>query len=242
MNATARLIIAGALLALAAPAFSASPQAHSDCDAADPDRNIAGCTRIIDDLSEGAHMRSIALVGRALAYEAKGDVDRAIADFDAAIRLDADDAEAHRQRARLFLEKHDLDRAAADLDATIRLDPGRAFDHYVRGVIRYDRYTYASPWIEQSDLDGAIADLSEAIRLAPRDTRPYRARALAWRTDGRRDRFIADMVEAARLNPSDTTLVASVEQLAPSAHIVAGDPVSDEYPLELGAKFHWDRH
>ena len=45
-------------MAVAAPAFAATEEANIDCDADVPDRNIAGFTRIIDDVGEGAQMRS----------------------------------------------------------------------------------------------------------------------------------------------------------------------------------------
>jgi tetratricopeptide (TPR) repeat protein len=232
------------LMSVAGPALGASRQAHEDCDADDPDRNIAGCTRIIEDATEGETMRAVAYVARGLAWQAKGDLDRAladytdairvnprdalaynnrgllwrekgdadraiadltdairidplphsdllgsghvniyanrglawetkgdldraIADFDQAIQLDPNDGDAYDRRSQVFISKHDADHAIADLDKAIRLDPNRAFDHYLRGVVRYDRYMgfMGGGWIEKDDLDRAIADFTEAIRL-----------------------------------------------------------------------------
>ena len=113
-----------ALVLLAAPAFAASMAAHDDCDADNnPDRNIAGCTLIIEDASEGDTMHAVAHVARGLAWQAKGDLDRALADYTEAIRLNPRDALAYNNRGLLWREKGDVDRAIADLTDAIRIDP-----------------------------------------------------------------------------------------------------------------------
>jgi Tetratricopeptide repeat len=109
-------------MVVAAPAMGASQKAHEDCDADDPDRNIAGCTRIVEDDAEGDTMRAVAYVARGLAWQAKGDLDHALADYTDAIRLNPRDALAYNNRGLLWREKGDADRAIADLTA-IRVDP-----------------------------------------------------------------------------------------------------------------------
>ena len=107
-----------------APAFAASMAAHDDCDADNnPDRNIAGCTLIIEDASEGHTMQAVAHVARGLAWQAKGDLDRALADYTEAIRLNPRDALAYNNRGLLWRETGDVDRAIADLTDAIRIDP-----------------------------------------------------------------------------------------------------------------------
>ena len=110
-------------LLAAAPALAASPGDHDDCNAADPDRNIAGCTRVLEDHGESDKIRSIAYVGRALAFVDKHNLDGALADFTAAIRLDPDNSLAYNDRAILWRQKGDVDRAIADFSAAIRIDP-----------------------------------------------------------------------------------------------------------------------
>lgn len=60
---------------------------------------------------------------RGLADKAKGDVDRAIADLNEAIRLNSGNADIHYNRGHMLMEKGDLDRAIADFDEAIRLGP-----------------------------------------------------------------------------------------------------------------------
>ena len=56
----------------------------------------------------------------------KGDTDRAIADFDQAIKLDPKDAIALNNRGFAWRIKGDIARAAADYEQAIKLDAGNA--------------------------------------------------------------------------------------------------------------------
>ena len=53
----------------------------------------------------------------------KGDNDRAIADFNEAIRLDPKSSLTFRNRGDAYTDKGDHDRALADYSEAIRLDP-----------------------------------------------------------------------------------------------------------------------
>jgi tetratricopeptide (TPR) repeat protein len=69
--------------------IAAAPASRADwgaCKANDPDQSIAACTRIIEGSGETAKDSAIARRFRGLAYQRKRDLDRAIADYDEAIR------------------------------------------------------------------------------------------------------------------------------------------------------------
>src|ERR1700730_5666254 len=132
-------MITGMLIAVAAPAFGASQRDHDDCNAGDPDRNIAGCTMVAEDPAESPKTRAIAFVGRGLAWQRKGDRDRAIADFTDAIRLDPNNALAYNNRGLAWNEKGDHDRAIADLTQAIRIDPLPRSD--LAGIAHVNIYT-----------------------------------------------------------------------------------------------------
>ena len=68
-----------------------------------------------------------------MAWRAKGDNDRAIFDYDEAIRLDPKHAVAFYGRGNAWLAKGDNDRAIADYGEAIRLDPKHAVAFYGRG-------------------------------------------------------------------------------------------------------------
>jgi tetratricopeptide (TPR) repeat protein len=205
-------LIACALMLLAAPAMAASQKAHNDCNSDDPDRNIAGCTRIVRDRGESKRIRGIAHVGRGLAWIAKGELDRAIADFTEAIRLNPKDALAYSNRGIAWADKGDFDRAIVNYTTAIRLDPLPRSDlsgiphvniHHNRGIA----------WAKKGDLDRAIADYDEAIRLDPSFAWAYYTRGVVWYEKYMHasewidkndlDRAIADFSEAIRLDPNN---------------------------------------
>lgn len=64
-----------------------------------------------------------ALTARGDGFNAKGDFDRAIADYDAALKIDPASVEALNARAMAWRAKGDRRRALGDLDAALRLKP-----------------------------------------------------------------------------------------------------------------------
>ena len=66
----------------------------------------------------------MAYTDRALAYGAKGDTDRAIADFDAGDQARSERRAAFNNRGVAYRTKGDIARAIADYEQAIKLDPG----------------------------------------------------------------------------------------------------------------------
>src|SRR2546421_10088511 len=88
----------------------------------------------------------------------KGDLDGAIADYDAALTFDPRWARAYNMRGSARYNKGDLDGSIADYTRAIEIDPHLALAHYNRGKARRDK----------GDLDGSIADYTRAIEINPR--------------------------------------------------------------------------
>ena len=91
---------------------------------------------------------------RGLAYGAKYDYDRAIADFSGAIGLDPKLAPPFFNRGLAYSAKQDYDRAIADFTQAIKLDPN-APSFFNRGEAYYAKQEFGY----------AISDFNEAIRL-----------------------------------------------------------------------------
>jgi tetratricopeptide (TPR) repeat protein len=92
----------------------------SDCrDGKNADLKIKGCSALIKTDAKDA----IAYFNRGAAFQTKGDVDRAITDFDAAIGLKPDYAAAYENRARAYVAKGDYTRAVADVTKAGELTP-----------------------------------------------------------------------------------------------------------------------
>jgi tetratricopeptide (TPR) repeat protein len=173
-------VIPFVVLFATASAFGASKKDISDCQQADDlDRTIAGCSRVLNDRGESQGYRAIAYNNRGFVWHDKGDLDRAIADYNEAIRLDPKQANAYRNRGNAWREKGDLDRAIADLSEAIRLDPKYANAYVNRGNV----------WHDKGDIDRAIADYNEATGLNPKD--------LAYRFRGYFYFYMSDFAAAA---------------------------------------------
>jgi tetratricopeptide (TPR) repeat protein len=161
------------------------------CSKMSGDAAIAACTRAISSDDWQGPSLVAAYFNRGLAYTATGDNDRAIADYNEAIRLAPEAAKAYLNRGVAYRAKGDNDRAIADFNDAIRLDPRAAKAYLNRGVAYADR----------GDNDSAIADYTEAIRLDPNDAQSYFNRGTFYRANGDNDRAIADYNEAIRLDP-----------------------------------------
>lgn len=183
------LLFVSALLALAG--ILAVPAAAADRSVCfnpgiGPDTAIEACGRMI---SSGLELAK-AYEWRAYAYSKKADYDRAIADYNEAIKL-APSAIAHRNRGLAYGKKANHDRAIADYSGAIRLDPKHVNAYYDRGLTYYNK----------GDYDRAIADATEAIKLDPNIVRTHILRGSAYNEKGDYDRAIADATEAIRLDP-----------------------------------------
>ena len=89
----------------------------ADCAKETGEDAIAACTRRIESGEVKAHELAVMLDHRGLALRGKGDIDRAIADFDEAIRLDPNFAEPVFRRAMVWAyNRNNVERAVTDLD------------------------------------------------------------------------------------------------------------------------------
>jgi lipoprotein NlpI len=94
-----------------------------------------------------------------------GDIERAIADFDAAIRLDPKDGVAFGNRGYAHGMRTNYDQAIFDFTEAIRLNPYNSSMYLKRGLARfYSGYPAA-----------AVQDFAAAVRLRPSD-----AYAVIW--------------------------------------------------------------
>jgi lipoprotein NlpI len=168
------------------------------------------------------------LNGRGVAYDIKGDIEKAIADFDEAIRRKPGYGEAYINRGLAWAHKRNFGRAIADFTEATTLDArfvylafgnrGIAFGEKgdtPRALQDFDealrlRPDYADAYYGRAniysaigDLDRALADLDAAIRIQPRMRHAYLNRGAFLLAKGETDRAIADFDTAIRLDPRD---------------------------------------
>ena len=130
---------------------------------------------------------------RTRAWYDKKIYDKAIADYNEAIRLDPQYAAAYNNRGNAWVDKNEYEKAIADFSEAIRLDPQYAIAYNGR----------ATAWYAKGANDKAIADCNEAIRLDPQYALAYNNRGVAWYRKTEYGKAIADYNEAIRLDPKD---------------------------------------
>jgi tetratricopeptide (TPR) repeat protein len=192
-KATAAFLVLAALFA-SAVTMSTPAAANDDrmaCLVAHGDEKTDACTRAISTGGLQGHDLAAVYLNRGLAHLDRIELNDAIADFNAAIRLDPDFAAAYDARGVAF--RFRPDRAILDFDDAIRLDPNSAKAYAHRG----------GAYLAKGDVDRAMADLNKAIELDPNNAEAYRTRGAAYRRKGDLDGAIAEYSEAIRLDPTD---------------------------------------
>jgi tetratricopeptide (TPR) repeat protein len=160
-------------------------------DGASPDDQIAGCTAVIRSGIPTDKELAALFNYRGVAYKAKGDLDRAIADYTEAIRRDPDFAAAYNSRGIAYKAKGDVDKAIADYDQAIRLNPGSAPAFNNRGYAYFAKSSY----------DRAVTDFDAAVKIDPQYALAYNNRGYAYFMQKNYDRAITDYDQAIRLDP-----------------------------------------
>jgi len=120
------------------------------------EHQVLSCTALTQSGDETPLNRAVAYYNRAIKYRARGDNDRAIADYTEAIRLNPNYVNAYHNRGVAYHVKGDSDLAIADFSEAIRINPSFAPAYSCRGTVYAGRKEYAR----------AIADFSDAFRIS----------------------------------------------------------------------------
>jgi tetratricopeptide (TPR) repeat protein len=160
-------------------AATAQTPDRRQCGAPDPDVSIRGCTAMIQSGHESRQNLAIAFYNRGNSYRSKGQPDRAIEDYDQAIRLNPNLALAFNNRGLVYGGKRQLDSAIADYNEAIRLDPNFAFAYNNRASRTPPSYNPTAPFrtstrpsvstriTPRPSSTGALPTISRANATAP---------------------------------------------------------------------------
>jgi tetratricopeptide (TPR) repeat protein len=157
----------------------------------DWDGAVALFSNALDQVSEDMSTldREVIYFYRGLAYANQCNYDRAIIDYDQAILLNPNCAEAYCGRGVVFADIGEYDRAIADYNQAIQLKPNYAEAYNDRGI------AYA----QKGNYDRAIADFDQAIKLQPNYAGAYNNRGIAYGTKGDYDHAIINYDQSIQL-------------------------------------------
>jgi len=163
---------------------------------------------------------------RGIGSHKAGDLDAAIADYNQAIALNPNFANAYYNRGNAYYAKGELDGAVADFTQVITLTPkddraynNRGLAYYAKGepdraIAEFTQAIALNPnfanaynnrgnaYDAKGEMDRAIADFTQAIALNPKSEQAYNHRGATYRNKGELDRAIADYTQAIALNPN----------------------------------------
>jgi tetratricopeptide (TPR) repeat protein len=193
----------------------------------DPGTAIRYCTQAIESRQLSGKHLAFAFYTRGNAYNEQREFDRAIEDYNEAIRLNPRHANGFSNRGVAFTQKGEYDRAIESFNDAIRLDPNHVDAFTNRGVAltrkgEYDRaiesfndairlnpnragvrFDRGNAHRLKSDYNRAIDDYNEAIRLNPNHASAFSNRGIAYGRKGEYDLAIQSYGEALRLNPKN---------------------------------------
>jgi lipoprotein NlpI len=193
LRAAARACAVAVLLA-AATAHGQSVDDAERCATitGNPDLAIKHCTQAIESGKLSGNALAQIHYSRGIEWAAKGDLERAIADYDAAIRINPKFGDALFNRGHAFGAKGDPDRAIADYDAALRLNPKDATAHAARAVELTVKGDYAN----------ALTGFDVAIGLDPKSGTALLGRGRARFYTGDYQRAAADLERSFNIQPN----------------------------------------
>ena len=124
-------------------------------------------------------------------YDEQGEVELAIADYNQAIEINPEIAEAYINRGLLYNEQGKVELAIADYNQAIEINPQFAEVYNNRGLL----------YVEQGEVELAIADYSQAIEINPQFAEAYINRGNLYDEQGEVELAIADYSQALKINP-----------------------------------------
>lgn len=139
----------------AAAALATVDDPTLDCLSGDNERRIRGCSVMIDTPGLPDDQRSLAFGMRALAYSLLGMFDKALADYDEALKIKPDFPLALNNRAWAYYKLGRPSDGVADIEKALQLSPGSPYALDTRAHIRQ----------AQGDAGAALEDYELAMQV-----------------------------------------------------------------------------
>ncbi|MFH1458461.1 MAG: tetratricopeptide repeat protein [Candidatus Omnitrophota bacterium] len=172
------------------------------------------------------HASALAYNMRGVGYKNKGELDRAISDFSAAIKINPRDVQPYINRSLVYIKKGNLDQALFDSQKALRINPrlpevyniigniNMAKKEYGPAIFNYTKAINMSPYYaeayynrgcayqDKKDFERALLDYAEAIKINPYYAEPYLNRGSIYFSRGDFSRALSDYNAAIKINPN----------------------------------------
>ncbi|MFZ5565291.1 MAG: tetratricopeptide repeat protein [Thermodesulfobacteriota bacterium] len=159
----------------------------------DYDQAIALFTEALGSDQLNTRNRAITYSARAGAWSAKGDDQKALADYTTAIAIDPAYVHAYNNRAVVWQHKGEYDKAIADYTRAVEVVPGYAAAYTNRGNI----------WKRKGEYEKAVGDYSKAISLDPAAADAFDRRGRIYFYCGQYGNALADFAAILNIKPQN---------------------------------------
>ncbi len=159
---------------------------------------LAESTDIYSDLIERNPDEGRFLTLRASAWWALGKSEKAVEDFDQAIKLGYEEPHAYSSRGLFHASIGNFDNAIADYNKALELDPESIAPLINRAAV----------YMAQGEVEKAIGDYTAALKQKPGNASLLRQRAIALKADGKLDRAIEDFNAILKGNENDIDAIS----------------------------------
>jgi tetratricopeptide (TPR) repeat protein len=203
-------------------------QLHALCGnpTATSDERISACSQLIQSGWDSDRNLAVSYFNRGAAQEKKGDLDRAIADFNQALQIQPSYAKAYNGRGIAYLRQCASDQALLDFNRAIELNPAfiQAYNNRAATLLskgQADRavadataaiqidsgyaFAYATRAASNTklrELSLAAADIDRALSIDPKLPAAYNARGSLHGVKNELDLAIADFDQVLQFDPT----------------------------------------
>lgn len=165
--------------------------APDPCAVGEPQARVTACTQVLARAGVDAATKLAAYLNRGRAEDELDEADAALKDFQAALDIDASNAEVLRSRA-VTLHSHGRSAdALRDLARVLALRPGDVITLRVRGTV----------YAETGQIARAVEDFSKVLDRLPGDMVAREGRGLALAASGDDSRAIQDFTRVLQREP-----------------------------------------
>ena len=137
---------------------------------------------------------ALAYVVRGIEYAENGEFERAISEYDQAIKHDPDLVGAYINRGLVYENLGDFERALTDYNKAIELDPDYAKAYFNRGNVYFNL----------GDFEKALADYDKAIELDPNYAKVYLNRGIVYKNLGDFENALENYDKAIEIDSENT--------------------------------------